>query len=117
MAGEILGFNEGLVVWYADTGYDNNWVGEHPGNAFIGVVDADQHTNTWNDQSGPLPPVGSRFALCRVTTSLSARSCSTGNPGSPTSKSGTHAVCRSLFKKTEHNRFAISSASISCAVS
>lgn len=51
VAGEMLGFNEGLVVWYADTSYDNNWVGEHPGNGFIGVVDADQHTNTWNDHS------------------------------------------------------------------
>ncbi|MFC6980708.1 immune inhibitor A domain-containing protein [Microbulbifer taiwanensis] len=51
VAGEMLPFNEGLVVWYADTMYDNNWVGIHPGDGFIGVVDADQHTNIWNDHS------------------------------------------------------------------
>ncbi|WP_323846825.1 immune inhibitor A domain-containing protein [Microbulbifer magnicolonia] len=51
VAGEMLPFNEGLVVWYADTSYDNNWVGVHPGNGFLGVVDADQHINTWNDHS------------------------------------------------------------------
>lgn len=51
VAGKMLQFNEGLVVWYADTSYDNNWVGVHPGDGFIGVVDADQHTNTWSDHS------------------------------------------------------------------
>lgn len=50
VAGELLEFNEGLVIWYADTSYSDNWVGIHPGNGFLGVVDADQHANTWNDQ-------------------------------------------------------------------
>ncbi|MFV8784358.1 immune inhibitor A domain-containing protein [Microbulbifer sp. SA54] len=51
VAGEMLEFNEGLVIWYADTSYSDNWVGIHPGNGFLGVVDADQHTNKWNDNS------------------------------------------------------------------
>ena len=51
VAGEMLEFNEGLVIWYADTSYSDNWVGIHPGNGFLGVVDADQHANTWNDNS------------------------------------------------------------------
>ncbi|SEA35473.1 immune inhibitor A domain-containing protein [Microbulbifer marinus] len=51
VAGEMLPFNEGLVVWYRDTMYDNNWVGVHPGNGFLGVVDADQNANTWNDRT------------------------------------------------------------------
>ena len=51
VAGQMLEFNEGLVVWYADTSYGDNWVGVHPGNGFLGVVDADQHVNSWNDQS------------------------------------------------------------------
>ncbi|MEX2961192.1 immune inhibitor A domain-containing protein [Microbulbifer sp. TYP-18] len=51
VAGELMEFNEGLVVWYADTSYDNNWVGDHPGNGFLGVVDADQHINTWSDSA------------------------------------------------------------------
>ena len=51
VAGQMFPFNEGLVIWYADEGYENNWVGIHPGNGFLGVVDADQHLNTWNDNS------------------------------------------------------------------
>lgn len=51
VAGQMLEFNEGLVVWYADTSFSENWVGIHPGNGFLGVVDADQHVNTWNDHS------------------------------------------------------------------
>lgn len=50
VAGEMLEFNEGLVIWYADTSYSDNWVGIHPGDGFLGVVDADQHVNTWNDR-------------------------------------------------------------------
>ncbi|UHQ54704.1 immune inhibitor A domain-containing protein [Microbulbifer sp. YPW16] len=50
VAGELLEFNEGLLIWYADTSYADNWVGIHPGNGFLGVVDADQHVNTWNDR-------------------------------------------------------------------
>ncbi|WGL18045.1 immune inhibitor A [Microbulbifer bruguierae] len=51
VAGELLEFNEGLIIWYADSAYSDNWVGIHPGNGFLGVVDADQHVNTWNDHS------------------------------------------------------------------
>lgn len=45
----FMSSNEGLVVWYVDNFYDNNWVGLHPGNGFLGVVDADQHTLVWSD--------------------------------------------------------------------
>ncbi|WP_020061780.1 immune inhibitor A domain-containing protein [Bacillus sp. 123MFChir2] len=33
-------YNTGLVVWYADTSYTDNWVGVHPGDGFLGVVDS-----------------------------------------------------------------------------
>ncbi|MBV7505848.1 immune inhibitor A [Bacillus sp. sid0103] len=33
-------YNTGLVVWYADDSYTDNWVGVHPGEGFLGVVDA-----------------------------------------------------------------------------
>ncbi|MDR6121566.1 immune inhibitor A [Bacillus sp. SLBN-46] len=33
-------YNTGLVVWYADDTYLDNWVGIHPGEGFLGVVDA-----------------------------------------------------------------------------
>ncbi|WP_379969090.1 immune inhibitor A domain-containing protein [Ectobacillus sp. sgz5001026] len=33
-------YNTGLVVWYADDSYLDNWTGVHPGEGFIGVVDS-----------------------------------------------------------------------------
>ncbi|CAM4120312.1 peptidase M6 [Bacillus manliponensis] len=35
-------YNRGLVVWYADENYKDNWVGSHPGEGFLGVVDSHQ---------------------------------------------------------------------------
>ncbi|WP_414646246.1 immune inhibitor A domain-containing protein [Bacillus sp. SCS-153A] len=47
----LMTFDEGLVVWYVDKAYSENWTGIHPGDGFVGVVDADQHTNYWSDGS------------------------------------------------------------------
>ncbi|MBG9657608.1 immune inhibitor A [Bacillus firmus] len=33
-------YNTGLVVWYADDSHTDNWVGVHPGEGFLGVVDS-----------------------------------------------------------------------------
>jgi immune inhibitor A len=33
-------YNTGLVVWYADDSFTDNWVGIHPGEGFLGVVDS-----------------------------------------------------------------------------
>jgi immune inhibitor A len=48
--GTMLSYDPGLVVWYVDNSYDNNWTGPgyHPGDGFLGVVDADQHNNIWH---------------------------------------------------------------------
>ena len=51
VGGENMEFSEGLLLWYVDDKYSDNWVGAHPGDGFLGVVDADRHTNTWNDNS------------------------------------------------------------------
>ncbi|WP_430789834.1 immune inhibitor A domain-containing protein [Virgibacillus flavescens] len=45
----LMSFDEGLLVWYVDESYSNNWTGLHPGEGFLGVVDADQHTLNWSD--------------------------------------------------------------------
>ncbi|ASK64307.1 protease [Virgibacillus phasianinus] len=45
----LMSYDPGLVVWYVDESYDNNWTGIHPGEGFLGVVDADQHANYWSD--------------------------------------------------------------------
>lgn len=33
-------YNTGMLLWYADDSYLDNWVGEHPGEGFLGVVDS-----------------------------------------------------------------------------
>lgn len=33
-------YNTGMVVWYADDSFTDNWVGDHPGQGFLGVVDS-----------------------------------------------------------------------------
>jgi immune inhibitor A len=47
----LMEYNEGLVVWYVDNSYSDNWTGKHPGDGFLGVVDADQSTNYWSDRA------------------------------------------------------------------
>lgn len=48
----LMSYDKGLVVWYVDESYgDDNWTGIHPGEGFLGVVDADQHTNYWSDKA------------------------------------------------------------------
>ncbi|MDR7239022.1 immune inhibitor A domain-containing protein [Neobacillus drentensis] len=44
-----LSYDPGLVLWYVDNKYTDNWVGDHPGDGFLGVVDAHQETAIWKD--------------------------------------------------------------------
>ncbi|HEU4962725.1 MAG TPA: immune inhibitor A domain-containing protein [Bacilli bacterium] len=43
----VLSYDPGMVVWYVNGAYDNNWVGVHPGYGFLGVVDAHQNVHHW----------------------------------------------------------------------
>ncbi|MCM3665264.1 immune inhibitor A [Mesobacillus subterraneus] len=38
--GRGVKYNTGLVVWYGDDSFTDNWVGVHPGEGFLGVVDS-----------------------------------------------------------------------------
>lgn len=40
MAVDYYAFNPGLLVWYRNFAYSDNWVGYHPGYGFLGLVDA-----------------------------------------------------------------------------
>ena len=45
----LMSYDGGLVVWYVDDSYTENWTGIHPGDGYLGVVDAHQGTNLlWN---------------------------------------------------------------------
>ncbi|MEQ6376874.1 immune inhibitor A [Bacillaceae bacterium S4-13-56] len=45
----LMSYDQGLVVWYVDNSYDNNWTGYHPGEGYLGVVDANQDAKYWSD--------------------------------------------------------------------
>jgi immune inhibitor A len=47
----LMKYDGGLVVWYIDKQFSENWTGVHPGDGFVGVVDADQNTNYWSDRA------------------------------------------------------------------
>jgi len=36
----LMSFDGGLLVWYVDPSYTDNWTGVHPGDGYLGVVDA-----------------------------------------------------------------------------
>jgi immune inhibitor A len=40
----IMSYDSGLVVWYVDPTYTDNWTGVHPGEGFLGVVDSHPET-------------------------------------------------------------------------
>ena len=46
--GERVEFQPGLLIWYVDDSFNDNWVGTHPGDGFLGVVDADQVPVVYN---------------------------------------------------------------------
>ncbi|MCU7556234.1 immune inhibitor A [Macrococcus capreoli] len=46
----FLNFNPGLVVEYVDESFTDNHVGKHPGEGFVGVVDADQNALVWEGE-------------------------------------------------------------------
>ena len=66
IAGENMAFEQGMLIWYVDNMFSNNWVGIHPGDGFLGVVDADRHTNTWSDNS----PASTRYQIHDATFGL-----------------------------------------------
>lgn len=37
---EFFTHDQGMLAWYRDTSYDDNWVGIHPGHGFLGIVDS-----------------------------------------------------------------------------
>ncbi len=47
----LMKYDGGMVVWYVDDKYSDNWTGIHPGEGYLGVVDADQGAIKWSDNS------------------------------------------------------------------
>jgi immune inhibitor A len=52
----LMSYDGGLVVWYVDDSFTDNWTGEHPGEGFVGVVDAHPNTDLqWSFANGSAP--------------------------------------------------------------
>jgi len=47
----LMSYEPGLLVWYADELYTDNYTGIHPGYGFLSIVDADQKVLKWSDGS------------------------------------------------------------------
>ncbi|WP_260258896.1 immune inhibitor A [Vibrio intestinalis] len=55
----IMSFDPGLVLWYVDTSHTDNGVSGHPGEGWLGVVDADRNPQVWDDGT----PATSRYQV------------------------------------------------------
>lgn len=45
--GQLISYEPGMVIWYVDDYYNDNWTGLHPGDGYLGIVDADQNNILW----------------------------------------------------------------------
>ncbi|WP_088072736.1 immune inhibitor A domain-containing protein [Gottfriedia luciferensis] len=67
----LLNYDGGLVVWYVDDSFTDNWTGVHPGDGFLGVVDAHDDTNLlWNTGA----EASSRFHVADAAFGLNSTS-------------------------------------------
>jgi immune inhibitor A len=78
--GRVISYEPGLLIWYRDGSVEDNAVGDHPGESWIGVIDADVMPMYWSD--GKL--ASNRYQLRDATFSLTP----TQSPMSYTSRTG-----------------------------
>lgn len=64
--GRVISYEPGLLIWYRDYSVADNAVGEHPGDSWIGVIDADVQPMYWSN--GNL--ASNRYQLRDATFSL-----------------------------------------------
>lgn len=63
-------YNTGLVVWYADDSYLDNWVGIHPGQGFLGVVDSHSDALVFNKDGQDSVAQTTRYQVADAAFSL-----------------------------------------------
>ncbi|MCM3718285.1 immune inhibitor A [Fictibacillus phosphorivorans] len=71
----LMSYDGGLVVWYVDPSYTDNWTGIHPGDGFVGVVDS--HVNTdlqWNFADGTKAQASTRYHIADAAFGLNKTS-------------------------------------------
>ncbi|HDR5429464.1 TPA: immune inhibitor A [Bacillus anthracis] len=63
-------YNTGMVVWYADSAYTDNWVGVHPGHGFLGVVDSHPEAIVGTLNGKPTVESSTRFQIADAAFSF-----------------------------------------------
>lgn len=63
-------YNTGLVVWYGDDSFTDNWVGVHPGEGFIGVVDSHPEAIIGMRNGSPSTYQSTRYQVADAAFSL-----------------------------------------------
>jgi immune inhibitor A len=71
----IMSYDGGLVVWYVDPTFTDNWTGVHPGEGFLGVVDAHPETSlVWDMVQGEDVQASSRYHIADAAFGLNPTS-------------------------------------------
>jgi immune inhibitor A len=68
--GRGVKYNTGLVVWYGDDSFTDNWVGVHPGEGFIGVVDSHPEAIVGTKNGSPTVSQSTRYQIADAAFSL-----------------------------------------------
>jgi immune inhibitor A len=71
----LMSYDEGLVVWYVDPTFTDNWTGTHPGEGFLGVVDAHPETSlVWDMINDDDVQASSRYHIADAAFGLNPTS-------------------------------------------
>lgn len=66
----VMSYDPGMVIWYVNGAFDNNWTGVHPGQGFLGVVDAHQNVHHWGGNVATGDLAGTRYQIFDASFSL-----------------------------------------------
>lgn len=71
----LMSYDGGLVVWYVDDSFTDNWTGVHPGEGFLGVVDAHLGNDLqWSLSNGKTAEASTRFHIADAAFGLNPTS-------------------------------------------
>ncbi|NHM31878.1 immune inhibitor A domain-containing protein [Neobacillus terrae] len=71
----LMSYDGGLVVWYVDESYTDNFTGTHPGDGWLGVVDAHQGNDLlWQLATGKTAEASTRYHIADAAFGLNPTS-------------------------------------------
>jgi immune inhibitor A len=71
----LMSYDGGLVVWYVDGTYTDNFTGVHPGDGWLGVVDAHQGNDLlWKLANGKTAEASTRYHIADAAFGLDSTS-------------------------------------------